>query len=310
MSFGRSLFWTKVLFLAVNILAASLLCWEVSPRARVLVLALPLVWVSCLLVRGLVPHLLAAFGAGLIFFGFQSYSVQAQVLHLLTGWVCLLVVCLPTVRGGVPAWAAEGGSTSRAGLDGPVGPGPLRLWLAGFTGLMLAGLPLLPFGEFFNSFQDIGFQGFVRLTAYSNASSPFYALAAMDRLVLYALLAWELARPLPTTVAARSRPDDRPAALHALAGAAASLPAALVFGLAEYFLARGKAFAMSDRLTSLFLNPGWFGEYVCLAMPLLLPLARGRGRLVFLAVWVLALAAMVFTMARAAWMVSGLLALA
>ena len=286
MTTSRAVFSSKFLFLAVNALFSGLLCWEMSGRSRLFVLALPLICSLCLLRRGLVPHMLAALGAGLMFFGFQSYSAQAQALHYLTSVCALTLLCANTLRG----------PQVRAGRYGP-----LRLWLMGFVWVMLAGLPLLPLGEYALALRELGPLGFARIAGYSVAASSFYALAGLDRLALYALFAWELSLTRVGT-----SDDDGPSAL--LRGVAASLPAVLVFGLTEYFLARGKAFAMSDRLTSLFLNPGWFAEYVCVGAPFLLVLGRRRGRWLFFAVLALVLAAMVFTMARAAWLVSGLLA--
>ncbi|MFP5222348.1 MAG: O-antigen ligase family protein [Acidobacteriota bacterium] len=283
MTCSRAAFASKFLFLAVNAMLSGLLCWEMSGRAKLFVLAVPLACALCLRRREAIAHLMAALGAGLMFFGFQSYSAQAQVLHYLVS-VCALMLL-----------AAAGAQPRRQSY------GPLRLWFMGFVGLMLAGLPLLPLGEFAQALRELGPLGFARMAGYSVASSSFYALAALGRLALYALFAWELSR--------FSDDDNRPDAASALLrGVAASLPAALVFGLAEYFLARGKAYAMSDRLTSLFLNPGWFAEYVCVGLPFLLLFGRRRGRWFFFAMLGLSLAAMVFTMARAAWLLSALLA--
>jgi len=283
MNTARAVFALKLLFLAVNAMFSGLLCWEMSGRAKMFVLAVPLACALCLWRRGMTSHLLAALGAGLMFFGFQSYSAQAQVLHYLVSVAALLLL----------AAAGPGPRTQSYG--------PLRLWLVGFVGVMAAGLALLPLGEYAQALRELGPLGFARMAGYSVAASSFYALAALDRLALYALFAWELSLWRNDRAS-----EDGPSSL--LRGVAASLPAALVFGLAEYFLARGKAYAMSDRLTSLFLNPGWFAEYVCVGLPFLLLFGRRRGRLFFFAVLALSLAAMVFTMARAAWLLSALLA--
>lgn len=277
----RTVFILKALFLAANAAFSGMLCWDASVRGKALVLALPLLAAACLWRRGLAGHFLAALGASLVFFGFQSYSVHAQTLHHLASWAAILLLAL-------------------SGPDGRPGSyGPLRIWLLGFVGVMLAGLPLLPLGEYLQAFRELGPLGFARMAAYSTASSSFYALASLDRLALYALFAWELAGC-----------RDRLMPVRVLQGVAASLPAALIFGLSEYFLARGKAFAMNDRLSSLFLNPGWFAEYVCVGFPFLLLLGRGRGRGLLYGLVALMLAAMVLTMARAAWLVSALLAVA
>jgi O-antigen ligase len=279
MNSKRALNTIKILFLTVNTLLSGMLCWEAGGRGRLMVLALPAACAFCLWRGKFTGHLLAVLGAGLVFFGFQSYSLQAQILHYLVSLCVLLVL-------------ARGRSTPE------IRPyGPLRLWLLGFVGVMLAGLPLLPLGEFLQAGRELGPLGFARMAAYSVAASSFYALAALDRLVLYSLFAWELSRSRD--------PDD----MENLArGVAASLPAALMFGLVEFFLARGKAFAMNDRLTSLFLNPGWFAEYVCLSFPFLFLLGRKKGKWLLYAILAVTLSAMVLTMARAAWLVTGMLA--
>ena len=280
MKTARVLFFSKIAFLAANVAVSGLLCWEMGARLKLFVLALPLVCAFCLWRRA-GSHLLAAFGASLIFFGFQSYAAHAQVLHYMVSLVALVVL-------------AQTGEKRPAGAHGP-----LRLWLLGFVAVMLAGLPLLPLGGLAGALGETGILGAARMLAYSVAKSSFYAVAALDRLMLYALFAWEL-----------SRTRDDGAVLAVARGVAASIPAALVFGLAEFFLARGTAYAMSDRLTSLFLNPGWFAEYVCVGFPLLFLLGRGRGRWLLCGLLGVALTAMVLTMARAAWLVSGAVAMA
>jgi O-antigen ligase len=273
----------KALFLAANAIVSGMLCWEVGARSRLMVLAMPVVCAFCLWRGKFAGHLLTVLGAALVFFGFQSYSMQAQALHFLVSLAALMVL-------GERAASAGGAPESRP-------YGPLRLWLLGFVGVMLAGLPLLPLGEFLQAGRELGLLGLARMAAYSVAASSFYSLAALDRLVLYALFAWEL-----------SRVQDVDPAESLARGVAASLPAALVFGLAEFFLARGRAFAMNDRLTSLFLNPGWFAEYVCMGFPFLFLLGRKKGKWLLFALLGVALTAMVLTMARAAWLVAGLLA--
>ena len=276
-------FTAKILFLGANALLYSMVLWGTIPRARFLVLALPLICVLSAAKRGLFPHVLAAFGAGLMFFGFQSYSPHSLVLHVLTSWTAMCCVL-------------EDAMDYR---HGPRRPGPLRIWFLAFLGIVFSGVFLLPLGQLAQTARDIGVLGLARMAAFSPAASSAYAAAAMNRLALFALLAWEL-----------SRLRDHRALPALFEGLAAGLPAALAFGLAEYFLARGKAFALSDRLTSLFLNPGWFAEYACLSFPLLFGLGKARrlGRWLFFAVMAAAVAAMVLTMARAAWLVFGLLA--
>ncbi|MFP5240359.1 MAG: hypothetical protein ACLGQW_11055, partial [Acidobacteriota bacterium] len=265
-------------FLGLNATLSGFLLWDMGPRLRLGALLWAVACAACLRWRGLAGYLAAALGAGLVFFGYQSYSAHAQVLHFLVSCLTLALLAQPSSNG---SW------------------GPLRVWVAAFTGVMLCGVLTLPLGELARALGDFGPWGWARLVFYSTADSSFYAFAAMDRLALYALFAWAL-----------SRLKDAGPQTALLRGVAAGIPAALVFGLAEFFLAKGRAFAMSDRLTSLFLNPGWFAEYVCVGFPFLLLLGRRRGRPVLYGLLALALAAMVLTMARAAWLVSGLLAVA
>ncbi|GFK93273.1 hypothetical protein NNJEOMEG_01104 [Fundidesulfovibrio magnetotacticus] len=273
----------KLAFFAANALAAALLCLEMGPAARNLTAFAPLVFALCVLRPALWTHALSGLGAVLMFFGFQSYSVHAQALAYLAGLAGLALAV----------------SSGREPLPGERGtpPSPLNLWLAAFVGVMLCGLPLMPLGEAWAALRELGPLGLARMLGYSPAKSSFYALAGLDRLVLYALLARELAR---------LRSCDAPRAV--LVGAAASLPASMAFGFSEFFLAKGKAFAMSDRLTSLFLNPGWYAEYLCVAFPFLLLLGRGRAGLLAWPLTAAGVAAMVLTMARGAWIVFGCLA--
>lgn len=283
-----SAFAAKAAFLALNAALSGMLCFEWGTRGRLFVLAVALLTAACARWRGLLPLLLAAFGAGMVFFGFQPYASPIPFLHYLAS-LCALAVVI------------EGRKIAALNETLPLARryGPLRLWLLGFVGVMAAGLPLLPLDLYAAALGELGLQGVARLAGYAVASSPFYALTALDRLLLFALLAWELSR-LPEEEGVRPL----------LLGMAASVPAAAVFGLGEYFLARGKAYALNDRLTSLFLNPGWFGEYTCVAFPFLLPLARRRGAWILFGLLAVTLAAMLFTMARAAWFVSGVLTLA
>jgi O-antigen ligase len=295
------LFSAKAAFLAANAALSGMLCFEWGTRGRLFALAVALVAAACCKWRGLLPHLLAAFGAGMVFFGFQPYASPIPFLHFLTSLIALAVL----VRSARPDLGGQAGTfrTCRPGAWPERQSlarryGPLRLWLLGFVGVMAAGLPLLPMDLYAAALGELGLQGFVRLAGYAVAASPFYALTALVRLLLFALLAWELSR-LPEEEGVRPL----------LLGMAASVPAAAVFGLGEFFLAKGKAYALNDRLTSLFLNPGWFGEYACVAFPFLLPLARRRGARALFALLAVTLAAMLLTMARAAWFVSGALTL-
>ncbi len=287
----------KAVFLIANACMAGMLLWDVGPRMALLVLVLPAVLALAVWRRGWIPAVLACFGAVLPFFGFQSYAVHAQVLHWLVSLVALL--CLAA---NIRDRAGEDRLAAGSGAVGGFGLGPLRLWMLAFVGVMAAGLPLLPVGEFVQAAKNLGFLDFVRMAAYSVARSSLYALAALDRLLLFALLAWELSRLKGGRM------------LSSLCeGIAAGLCAALAFGLVEFFGAGGTAFAMNDRLSSLFLNPGWFAEYLCVAFPFLFVLGRGRSwpllsRAALLGVTAAALAAMMLTMARAAWLVFGGLA--
>ncbi|WP_243310718.1 O-antigen ligase family protein [Fundidesulfovibrio agrisoli] len=265
-------------FLAVNAALSGFLLWDMGPRVRLAALLWAAACAACVRWRSLAGYLTAALGAGLIFFGYQSYSAHAQVLHFLVSCLALALLAQPASN---VSW------------------GPLRVWTAAFAAVMLCGVLTLPLGELARAFIDFGPKDWARLVFYSTADSSFYAFAAMDRLAVYTLFAWAL-----------SRLEDAGPQTALLRGVAAGIPAALVFGLAEFFLAKGRAFAMSDRLTSLFLNPGWFAEYVCVGFPFLLLLGRKWGRFVLYGLLALALAAMVLTMARAAWLVSGLLAVA
>ncbi|GAB6039091.1 hypothetical protein JCM15519_36500 [Fundidesulfovibrio butyratiphilus] len=256
---------------------------DASPRGWILAACAPLLAALFVAVARARAHMLACFGAALPFFGYQSYSMPSQAASFLVAW--LVLACL----------AVNARQARQAGN------GPARLLFAGFVAVLAAGVAFLPWSEFVRDLRVVGPVGFARMFAFSVADSPYYALSSLVRLPLFALLAWELSKQ-------ESDRTFKPL----FDGVAAGLAAAVAFGLAEYFLARGKAFALNDRLSSLFLNPGWFAEYVCMAFPFLYGLGRGRmlAKMGLCLAGAACLVAMVLSMARAAWVVFACLGVA
>jgi O-antigen ligase len=228
--------------------------------------------------RGLATGLVFL-GFGLFLFGCQSYVYPAVAFGLLLDAV-VLALCWRNV--------ANSGAPATTGLVGAL--------VGAVAALCLASTLLLPWDRFGTALGVFGPTGFFAAMVFSPADAPAYSLASAWRLALFAVFARELARL------------DLPARFALLAeGVTGGLVTAIVFGLLEHF--RGDHYLLHYRFTSLFANPGWFAEYLAVAVPyLLVPLGRqSRWRRVYAAVSLaLCAAALVLTLARAGWIAGGL----
>jgi len=158
----------------------------------------------------------------------------------------------------------------------------------------LCGVVVLPWKAFLVSAHLLGTADTLLMAWFSQADSPWYAAVALDRLVLFALFA-------------RTLSYEKTDCFRALfGGVLTGATVACCFGLVAYFLGGGESFSMLDRLTSVFLNPGWFAEFICLAAPLALtPLSSEKRFVRFaagLALTVMCLS-IVLAMSRAGWLV-------
>ena len=216
-------------------------------------------------------------GFTLFLFGWQAYVYPAVAFGLVLDAATLALV-----------W----GNLGRR----PAGPGLTGAFLGAVVAMALGSMLLLPWDRLAAAATLFGPSGFFASMVFSPADAPAYGLAAALRLAVMAVFARELAAsPL----------SGRFETL--VAGIAAGLVTAIVFGLTEHF--RGDHYLLHYRFTSLFANPGWFAEYVAVAAPfLLLPFAR-RGlwrRGYGAACLALCAGALVLTLARAGWIAGSL----
>lgn len=219
--------------------------------------------------------LLWGFGFSLVFFGFQNYMLPTRFLEYET--LCLTILLALRNRQRFfrpPASALE-----------------WAFWLFPACALTSVVLPLGP--GLLEAFRATGALGVARMVTGSPAGDPFYAFGAAWRLALFAAFAWALA-------SGREGRPFRPL----LWGVSAGVLASLVVGLGVYLASAGQALSMDGRLTSLFFNPGWYAEYLCMTYPFVVLLFTGRNRSKLLYVFMaLAALAVTLTMARAAWLV-------
>ncbi|EHJ49123.1 O-antigen polymerase [Solidesulfovibrio carbinoliphilus subsp. oakridgensis] len=220
------------------------------------------------------PALLGAFGCSLVFFGFQNYMLPTRLLEYET--LCLTILLCIRQRHRV----------LRA-------PRSVMEWCFWLLPAMAATSVLVPLGpDLWATYKAAGVLGLARWMTGTPAADAYYAVGAAWRLVLFASLGWALANGEEKAF----RPLVRGIALGTLFS--------VVVGLAAYVLSSGAALSMDGRLASLFFNPGWYAEYLCMTYPLVILLLQ-RSNLSKSVYVFIALSAIVvtLTMARAAWII-------
>jgi O-antigen ligase len=220
------------------------------------------------------PALLGAFGFSLVFFGFQNYMLPTRLLEYET--LCLTILLCIRHRHRV----------LRA-------PRSVMEWCFWLLPALAATSVLVPLGpDMWAACKATGVQGLARWMTGAPAADAYYAVGAAWRLVLFASLGWALAN---------GEEDAFPPLFR---GIALGTVFSVLAGLAAYLLSSGAALSMDGRLASLFFNPGWYAEYLCMAYPLVILLLRrakqSKSVYVFIA---LSAAAVTLTMARAAWII-------
>uniref|UniRef100_I2PYX7 Lipid A core-O-antigen ligase-like enyme n=1 Tax=Desulfovibrio sp. U5L TaxID=596152 RepID=I2PYX7_9BACT len=220
------------------------------------------------------PALLGAFGCSLVFFGFQNYMLPTRLLEYET--ICLTVLLFIRQRHRVLR-----------------PPRSVMEWCFWLLPAMAATSVLVPLGpDVWATYKATGVLGLARWMTGTPAADAYYAVGAAWRLVLFAALGWALANGEEKAF----RPLVRGIALGTLFS--------VVVGLAAYILSSGTALSMDGRLASLFFNPGWYAEYLCMTYPLVILLLQ-RYNLSKSVYAFIALSAIVvtLTMARAAWII-------
>ncbi len=283
------------LFFAANAVMSAAALLGHGPGMRLFVgLALATVF-GALLRKEVLAVFPALLGAVAIFFGYQPYSIYGTALNLLLSLTGLTFFTVNRRTALVrSAYASPPETNGGAALSGKRGPGDnlLAFSLAAFAAYCAAGVLLAPWREIVEAAAVFGPSDLYRMAVFSTADSPLYPLAAVNRLALFTLFAFEFSRPpLP----------DRERNLGF--GLAAGLLAATVYGLVQHFT--GDVFIYHYRFKSVFANPGWYAEYAVLTAPfLLLPLRNPSrfSRLFAAGGLLLVLAALVLTLSRAAWL--------
>jgi O-antigen ligase len=229
------------------------------------------------------------FGASFFLYGFHSYRVHSQAFEYA---VAALALALLLRNFGVRKMTANW---------------PARFWFL-YVCLALFSLLLFPFSILHHRLMLSGIGLFPEiLTAFPR--DPIYALAGVNRLILFVLFTVQLSR--------REDPRDGYRAL--FRGIAWGAVACVLLGLLDFFglisLARYNLSRLFYgpgylRLQSTFGNPTWFASFVTCTLPLVLIELRTCGRAAPAlqgAFLTLGAAALLFSEVRASWLAAGFL---
>ncbi len=221
-------------------------------------------------------------------FSFPLYGVPAYLPLSLFCEFFLSLVCLLLVLEAFHLGPSASGSNS------------LGLLIGGYVLLVLLSLLLLPLGHTVRLLSLWGLFDFSSALLQSTPRSSLYPLAAANRLILFFLFAYLLARSRHSGSIFRAL----------FTGLAVGAFTAACIGILEHYhlfslqWLRPESGARS-RLRSLFGNPGWFAEYVVVSAPFVFVVAeRGRARLaalLYLFVFV-SFIAIVLSGSRTAWL--------
>ncbi len=227
--------------------------------------------------------LLFIFGATFFFFGFRSYDVQSRVFELAVALLSLVLLV-----------------KHRNSFNWSVGNNFFILLLLLYCCLAFCSLLLLPLQDIFAKIRLWGVHDFSFFVLNATPELPEYSIAAVNRLLLFSLAAGLLAY---------SGDSAEQYFQCIFKGAVWGLVLAAIIGLLEYFNALSLSWYVSgslNKLHSLFLNRGWYAEYViCLTPLLFLGICRFPGRLLYSSVLFVVLvivgASILFTGARSGW---------
>lgn len=257
----------------------------------------------CSLVVVLFPRFLKAFlflfGVSFFLFGFRSYDVQSQVFETVVGFVAITVF-LVNMRG---AWgrAHGAGREGQRAEDGRVG---LNRQLVGlllcYVGLSVLSLMVLPVGHIVKDFLYFGVKSSAMGVANAIPNSQLYPFSGINRLILFFVLAYGLA----TSVNAREQYR------WLFVGLFVGTVFCAFLGLLDFYgIVSLDWYRKEDTpgvLHSMFLNRGWFAEFVITLVPFVLLgfMSRMKGlwwKIALFSSLVICELALILAGARAGW---------
>ena len=203
----------------------------------------------------LFPRILRAFlflfGFSFFLFGFRAYDIQSQVFETVVVFVALTVFFVNWRR------------VSRRQGAGGVNRQLLGLMLC-YVGLSLLSLLLLPVGHMVRGFLNFGLESSAMGVANALPNSHLYPLNGINRLILFSILAYGL------TTSVNPREQYR----WLFVGLFVGTVFCAFIGLLDFYgivsLNWYRKITTPGVLHSMFLNRGWFAEFVLTLVPFVL----------------------------------------
>ncbi|HFD32288.1 MAG TPA: O-antigen ligase domain-containing protein, partial [Gammaproteobacteria bacterium] len=228
--------------------------------------------------------LLFVFGTTFFLFGFRSYDVQSRFFELEVAVLSFILL-------------VKDRNALKYHLENKV----VALLLLLYCCLALCSLLLLPLQDIFAKIRLWGIHDFAFFALNATPELPEYSIAAVNRLLLFSLTAGLLA--YSGTCAEKY--------FHYIfKGAVSGMVIAAIIGLLEYFNVLSLSWYVPgslNKLHSLFLNRGWYAEYVLTLAPLLFLGVCHRSErrrlyvpIIFVALFIVG-TSILFTGARSGW---------
>lgn len=159
--------------------------------------------------------------------------------------------------------------------------------------LAVVSIPWSSYAVLLNAFNITGALGALRMTTGSPAATSFYSIGAAWRTVLFSAFAWAMAT--------HCNMDEFKGIF---SGLATGLVCSIMIGISVYICSGSRLLSMDGRLASLFFNPGWFAQYVCLTFPFCIIFFRKQCGMASLAIFAsIVMSTLILTMTRASWIV-------
>jgi len=213
----------------------------------------------------LFPNLLRAFlfffGVSFFLFGFRAYDIQSQVFETVVVFVALTLFFVNLREESSDQGARDGGQKGKDSSQ-------LNQQLVGlifcYVALSLFSLLLLPLGHMVRDFLNFGFESYALGIANATPNSHLYPLGGINRLILFFMLAYGLATGV--------NPRERYRWL--FMGLFVGTVFCALLGLLDFYgivsLNWYRKISTPGALHSMFLNRGWFAEFVLTLVPFVL----------------------------------------
>jgi len=254
-------------------------------------------------------HLLFIFGFSFFLFGFGSIDIQSRIFELLVTLVATTLFVINWRAGSREqgAGSKEGGEQKAEKSEGEkirrlaMLNRPLVTLILCYVTLSLFSLLLLPVTQIFRDFWFFGFPDFFFYLFIGPPHSFYYSVAAVIRLMLFAVLAVELSRCV------NSDKLFKWLFFGIFLGAVLSAIIGLMdfYGLISVVWYRMGKTELPGVLHSTFLNSGWFAEFILVSVPfVLIGMQAARTyfvKILLITTLILCEIALILCAARAGW---------